>query len=538
MDMTEEERIENAKIKVFISYNHDDTSHMEAIHRYLSEKGYGVISDTQDMRPGEEIQDFINSALKESNCILTLVSRNSLSSGWVSREMVAARILGRSYKVWIPLALDDSFMNDSFIDELRTEIEKKIEELGRRIRDNVNNMRANKTANDKYNRLIELRDELERSFSDLQNRLVVDISGDKFERGMEKVSKAVKSAYKDEVDAINSIKKKSTSPQLQGISEGVVNNAILERKIREIQHKFDIDRELGPIIQVNCDRRENRIDFDSEFDEKEKYCHHQFFFLTGTESQLPENFGEYMIFNRNFAGDSHTKSVLCAKRSNSQRVKVCMWSEIDSLNKTKNIFYKFFSNLTGSQSSKTFEKHVEEGFADIEDYSYAISIIKINASEWQPFMVDFFSWLFDGFSKSKKGVRFILFFVIQIPEVPKGVLNKLISFNRDVNLKRKIDKDLELLTKKYPECTHISDFNLVKKDDLVNWFEANLGIHNASHSTKEILVSLEDFLDDQHKKELFLRSGLLNMSDIADLLVIAWEVANESKQSTSQKQAL
>jgi hypothetical protein len=125
----------NVVAKVFISYNHNDKSTVLQIEEFLQKQNIEVIRDEEAMHGGQKIEEFIN-AIKDVDCVLAVISNNSLHSAWVSKEIMAT--LQRSNKYFLPCYLDQSFLDkgfmagaEKFVDEKIADVNNKIMQRGR-----------------------------------------------------------------------------------------------------------------------------------------------------------------------------------------------------------------------------------------------------------------------------------------------------------------------------------------------------------------------------------------------------------------------
>lgn len=87
---------------VFVSYAHADGAAMPII-RALAEEGYRVWYD-DGIQAGSSFPDYIANRLHDCSCVLMLVSRSSLTSGWCRNEVEYALDLGRPV---LPVYLED-----------------------------------------------------------------------------------------------------------------------------------------------------------------------------------------------------------------------------------------------------------------------------------------------------------------------------------------------------------------------------------------------------------------------------------------------
>jgi len=178
--------------RVFISYSHLDSFAMKAVKEYLAKKKIKATIDLNDLSAGDSIQGFIDEAFKNNDFVISIVSQNSLRSGWVSKEMVVAKYLNKTNSNWIPISIDDAWTNNKFFFEVNAEIDKKIAEARKHIADAITGNLDISPFIDEEKRLQELKSNLGTTISDLKKVLVIDISGQLFEIGMKKVADKIK----------------------------------------------------------------------------------------------------------------------------------------------------------------------------------------------------------------------------------------------------------------------------------------------------------------------------------------------------------
>ncbi len=139
----------NIAAKVFISYNHNDKEDVLQIESFLKKSNIEVIRDDVNMHGGQKIEEFIN-AIKDVDCVLVVISNNSLHSAWVSKEIITT--LQKSNKYFLPCYLDESFLDkgfmesaEKFVDDKIAVINKKMMERGRGNTDDLFNERKDWT---------------------------------------------------------------------------------------------------------------------------------------------------------------------------------------------------------------------------------------------------------------------------------------------------------------------------------------------------------------------------------------------------------
>jgi hypothetical protein len=179
-------------VSAFISYNHKDSSEMERVKGWLESNGVEVTVDVQDMRAGEEIESFIRSAFDKSRFVLSMVSQNSLMSGWVSKEFNTALVLNNRTSRWIPVSLDKSVFEYEFYVEAMSDIEKMHDEMSARMIEALQKKMDLTPLQDEMSRLNSLKSTLGNTIAELKKVLIVDIAGPSFEQGMKKVLESMK----------------------------------------------------------------------------------------------------------------------------------------------------------------------------------------------------------------------------------------------------------------------------------------------------------------------------------------------------------
>ncbi len=187
--------IELSPAQVFISYNHQDSIFMQGARGFLESRGIRVFVDVADMNAGDDIQVFIDKAFKENHFVLSIISRNSLLSGWVNKELSAVLLLNRlQTSRWLPVRLDDACFNPDFYNEAMDFIDEKIQQSKVRMRDALDKDRDTAPFEEDRKRLLDLKANLGTTLEALRKVLVIDISGQQFEPGMNKVLTAIQNS--------------------------------------------------------------------------------------------------------------------------------------------------------------------------------------------------------------------------------------------------------------------------------------------------------------------------------------------------------
>lgn len=96
-------------MKVFISYSHEDRPIVERLAQDLRIYGFDVWIDFWSMRPGDSLLAKIGEGITEAAYFLVALSKTSVASEWVSRELEVAllREFAKKRVVVIPLRLED-----------------------------------------------------------------------------------------------------------------------------------------------------------------------------------------------------------------------------------------------------------------------------------------------------------------------------------------------------------------------------------------------------------------------------------------------
>lgn len=190
---TSGEQPQPVKASVFISYSHRDKGVVDKIVKHLKDNGVDVVIDREVMKAGQSIQHFIEQSIKKSHFVLSVVSSNSLTSGWVSKESLAA-----SYAEWLdekyflPARLDDEFFKPAFqvtavraineqLEGLKNTI-KELEEIGGDARDLQSDVAQ----------LIDLKNNLPKVIRKLKDVYTVDLKEESFEDGLAQIMNALK----------------------------------------------------------------------------------------------------------------------------------------------------------------------------------------------------------------------------------------------------------------------------------------------------------------------------------------------------------
>jgi hypothetical protein len=145
------------------------------------------------MLPDEDIKSFIVKAVSKNRTTLSIVSNNSLLSGWVCMETVNTFYLQRfsKYKQFISCYLDDDFFNIGFTGNAMASIDRQLKEVNDQILKHTELGIDTRDLNDSKSRLFALRNNLDEIIQKLRNTLSVDIRNGKLAENFPKVLKSI-----------------------------------------------------------------------------------------------------------------------------------------------------------------------------------------------------------------------------------------------------------------------------------------------------------------------------------------------------------
>jgi len=119
-----------AAARVFISYSHHDQPVALTVEKYLKQKNIAVVIDEETMPVGQRIDEFIDT-INQVDCVLAVISKESLLSPWVTKEIIAT--LNKAGKHFLPCYLDESFLDKGFVDMAGRFADEKIAAIDERI---------------------------------------------------------------------------------------------------------------------------------------------------------------------------------------------------------------------------------------------------------------------------------------------------------------------------------------------------------------------------------------------------------------------
>jgi len=181
--------------KVFISYNHKDSNAAQRIKEALEAEGHQVTIDVESMPTGMDIKEFIDDSVEKTDVTLSLVSKNSLLSGWVAMETINTLNLAKfnKDKKFIACYLDEEFFKPDFRLQVTEIIDKKLGELDE-LMDKYREKKIEPTElYSERERLSELRHNLGKILERLRNSKSLDMTEKQFQQNLPELVKAINS---------------------------------------------------------------------------------------------------------------------------------------------------------------------------------------------------------------------------------------------------------------------------------------------------------------------------------------------------------
>jgi hypothetical protein len=178
---------------VFISYNHGDSEVADKLKTALEKIGIVVRIDKAVMEAGENIQEFIESSIRDTGVTLSLISNRSLLSAWVALESIDTFYQEKftAKKKFIACYIDDDFFRSDFRLNATRQIDAKIDEIDKLIPEYIAQKIDTNDLNSQKSRLFKLRNNLGDILLRLRESLCVDVREDKFDENVAKIVSAI-----------------------------------------------------------------------------------------------------------------------------------------------------------------------------------------------------------------------------------------------------------------------------------------------------------------------------------------------------------
>ncbi|HRP57785.1 toll/interleukin-1 receptor domain-containing protein [Agriterribacter sp.] len=194
-DLRDQQKQQPENCVVFISYNHADEITAALLKDKLEQEKITVILDSASMQAGTAIKDFISKSILRSHAILSVVSANSLTSGWVGVETINAMFIKDFFpeKKFIACCLDTDFMKDGFIERANIKIDQRITAIKSLAKSRSVSALRSTDIDDEWRRLESLRLKLPDIIAHLKNDLGIAIREKDLNGNFPKILEAIRS---------------------------------------------------------------------------------------------------------------------------------------------------------------------------------------------------------------------------------------------------------------------------------------------------------------------------------------------------------
>lgn len=180
--------------RVFISYNHNDSSVANKLKERLRTENIEVTIDSEKMVAGSDIKEFIENCIKDTQTTISLISKKSLLSAWVAMESTNTFYHEKTnrQKKFIACYIDDDFFRRDFTDMALDSIEEEITEIQQLIAGRMQKNRSIRDLQNELERMTNLRNNMDEIVRRLRESLCIDIRNDNFENNFTKIVQAIK----------------------------------------------------------------------------------------------------------------------------------------------------------------------------------------------------------------------------------------------------------------------------------------------------------------------------------------------------------
>lgn len=179
--------------KAFISYSHSDIVIAMALKDQLVHRGISVTIDSGSMLAGENIENFIQNAVFNTDVTISIVSKKSLLSAWVAEETTNTFNFEKlsKKKKFIACFIDDDFFRSNFTDEVSDIVDKELAKVSRLKMKRVIKGRNTRDLDNYYTRLKNLSNNIDEIVRRLRESLCIDLRGKKLEESCSEILRAI-----------------------------------------------------------------------------------------------------------------------------------------------------------------------------------------------------------------------------------------------------------------------------------------------------------------------------------------------------------
>ena len=194
-ELTQRIKTSSLKKTVFISYNHHDMEIANKLKDKLTAENIQVIIDSESMQAGEDIKEFIEKCVRETDATISLISTNSLLSAWVAMESINTFYHEKTNtnKKFIACFLTDDFFNRDFTDTALDHVDGEIKKIQNLVTARMEKNRSIRDLQNELTRYTELRNNMDEIIRRLRESLCIDIRMENFESNFKKMVQAINS---------------------------------------------------------------------------------------------------------------------------------------------------------------------------------------------------------------------------------------------------------------------------------------------------------------------------------------------------------
>jgi len=235
--------------KVFVSYSQKDMEFVKNLKAKLEAENIGVTIDIEAAKIGDHLQDFIESAVRENEFTISVISKNSLQSVWVIAESLENFMYEKveKRKRFLPIFIDRSVFDDDFFLEVARTVKGKIDELREKSNEAQELGVGTEHYDTKRKRLEDLKNNLSKIFHTLRERLSADFtSQEKIAENFPKLVEVIKEHLGTSgVQTTEHSDKASVSPAPQKTTTPLTSgqHRRLEGRRKDLQEAYDLCKE-------------------------------------------------------------------------------------------------------------------------------------------------------------------------------------------------------------------------------------------------------------------------------------------------------
>ena len=180
---------------VFISYNHNDIQIVNKLKEKLRANNIDVTIDSEKMLAGEDIADFIEKSVSDTETTISIISKKSLLSAWVAMETINTYYhqKTKSDKKFIACYIEDDFFQRNFTDDALDIVDAQLHEIDAIKKTRIEKGRNTRDLNNEYTRLKELSNGMDEIVRRLRESLCIDIRNENLEANFKRILQKIES---------------------------------------------------------------------------------------------------------------------------------------------------------------------------------------------------------------------------------------------------------------------------------------------------------------------------------------------------------